>query len=59
MIHRVFADWMLRVNAAPRAAEPAQTAPDEPELLTRLRTFIASPLRIWHEVAGRVRRTLA
>ena len=58
MLHRVLADWMLRLNAPPRAAEAARAAPAEPELLTRLRTFIASPLRIWHELAGRVRRTI-
>lgn len=53
MIHRVFADWMLRSNATPH------TPPAEPELLTRLRTLIASPRRLWHELASRVRRTHA
>lgn len=54
MIHRVFADWMLRASAPREAAPPA-----EPELLARLRTLIASPRRLLHELAGRMRRTLA
>ena len=53
MIHRVFADWMLRTSARP------ETPPAEPELLARLRTLIASPRRLLHELAGRMRRTLA
>lgn len=54
MIHRVFADWMLRLSATPHTPPPP-----EPELLARLRTLIASPRRLWHELAGRMRRTIA
>ena len=46
MIHRVFAEWMIRARSVLRAA----TTPPAPErrdeaMLVRLRAFIAEPLR--------------
>lgn len=58
MIHRVFAEWMLRARAAlqpaPAQPEPAATeaAPRDPHVLARLRAFVAAPLRTWRELAG-------
>lgn len=57
MIHRVFAEWMLRARAALEPApqpEPAtaEAAPRDPNLLARLRAFVAAPLRTWRELAG-------
>lgn len=53
MIHRVFADWMLRSRAvvqAPAASEPT-AAPRDERVLARLRAFVAAPLRSWRELA--------
>jgi hypothetical protein len=53
MIHRVFADWMLRSRAVvqtPPASEPTATPRDE-HMLARLRAFVAEPLRSWRELA--------
>jgi hypothetical protein len=60
MIHRVFAEWMLRartiVQEAQAAAQPS--APRDEQLVARLRAFVASPLRMWRELATQVWRTL-
>ena len=70
MIHRVFAEWMVRARAivqppipsAPPEASAASTeAPRRDELLlARLRAFVTAPLRTWRELATQVwRRALA
>jgi hypothetical protein len=56
MIHRVFAEWMLRVSQPAAAAAP-QAAPRDERMVARLRAFVASPLRTWRELAGEVLRT--
>ena len=66
MIHRVFADWMVRaravVQAAPASAvAPATTsakaAPRDEHMLARLRALVASPLRMWRNLALTLLRT--
>ncbi len=53
MIHRVFAEWMVRTRAAaqpaPAAAE-TYAARDE-HVIDRLRAIVAAPLRTWRELA--------
>lgn len=59
MIHRVFAEWMMRVTAVvqpPPATEAAAPARDE-HVVARLRTFIAAPLRTWRALAAGMWRT--
>lgn len=53
MIHRVFADWMLRARAVaqPAAPQPEAAAPRDHHLLARLRAFVAEPVRAWQELA--------
>jgi hypothetical protein len=61
MIHRVFADWMVRARAivqppsAPADAPRAEVARDE-RMLARLRAFVEAPLRTWRELATQVWR---
>ena len=71
MIHRVFADWMMRVRVAiaePAAAsaEPAAASAEpaarstparDPRIHARLRELIAAPLEVWGRVARRMWRT--
>jgi len=62
MIHRVFADWMLRarsvVQPPPNAASTGDAEPRDEHLIRRLRAFVAEPLRIWRELAAQMWRTL-
>ena len=55
MIHRVFAEWILRHAAAghasPRHASTASAAPRDEHVVARLRAFVAAPLRTWRELA--------
>jgi hypothetical protein len=49
MIHRVFADWMVRARgAADTAAAPAR----DDRASARLRDFVAAPLKMWRELAA-------
>ncbi len=64
MIHRVFAEWMLRaratVEAPPAGPEPGGTQATgrrDEHMIARLRAFVAAPLRIWRELTTHVRRT--
>ena len=64
MIHRVFADWMVRARAAVQpppastanSASTATAAPRDEHLVARLRAFVAEPLRMWRELAAGVWR---
>ena len=60
MIHRVFADWMLRARAvvqqAAAAAPEGNTVHRDEHVLARLRAFVAAPLRTWRELATGVWR---
>jgi hypothetical protein len=61
MIHRVFAEWMLRARSVvqpPPAANASDAAPRDEHLIRRLRAFVAEPLRIWRELAAQMWRTL-
>jgi hypothetical protein len=53
MIHRVFADWMVRMRtpAQPAAAAAETTAARDEHVIDRLRAFVAAPLRTWRELA--------
>jgi hypothetical protein len=59
MIHRVFAEWMMRVRVA--IAEPAaaaqSTPPRDPRIHARLRELITAPIDVWRRVARRAWRT--
>lgn len=61
MIHRVLADWTMRVRAAAAAAvAPApEPAPRVDGLVDRLRALAAAPLRTWRELGATVRRMIA
>ena len=49
MIHRVFADWMVRARGpAETAAAPAR----DDRASARLRDFVAAPLKMWRELAA-------
>lgn len=57
MIHRVFAEWMLRVHAAAQPTPAAETtAARDEHVIHRLRALVASPLRTWRELATTVWR---
>jgi hypothetical protein len=64
MIHRVFADWMLRLRTpAPAPAAhtieqtKAQTPPPRDEhVIARLRAFVAAPMRMWRELGTQMWR---
>ena len=62
MIHRVFAEWMLRarsvVQPPPPAASTGDAEPRDEHLVRRMRAFAAEPLRIWRELATQMWRTL-
>jgi hypothetical protein len=62
MIHRVFAEWMLRARAAmqpaPQPSEAAAPRRDE-HLTTRLRAFVKAPLRMWRELGTQMWRRYA
>jgi hypothetical protein len=55
MIHRVFAEWMMRA-AKPAAAAQPQVAPRDERMVARLRAFVAAPLRSWRDLAGEMWR---
>jgi len=61
MIHRVFADWMIRIRvtkqpSAPQpAAETAYAAPRDRHVIARLRAFVEQ-VRRWRELAAHARR---
>jgi hypothetical protein len=61
MIHRVFAEWMLRgqaaIQPAPQATEPVR--PRDERLTTRLRAFVKAPLRTWRELGTQMWRMYA
>ena len=50
MIHRVLADWMIRIRVVkqPSAPQPAAAAPRDRHVIARLRAFVAQ-VRSWHE----------
>jgi hypothetical protein len=52
LIHRVFADWMVRVRAVvqPAPQEP-QAAPRDERMHARLRDFLAAPIKTWRGLA--------
>jgi hypothetical protein len=57
MIHRVFAEWMLRAHAAAKPAPAAETtAARDERVIDRLRALVAEPLRTWRELATTVWR---
>jgi hypothetical protein len=59
MIHRVFAEWMMRVRAVvePPAAAAAETpSPRDERVHARLRDFIAAPIKVWRELARQMWR---
>lgn len=61
MIHRVFAEWMLRMHAAAQPAPAAETTDARDErvnerVIDRLRALVAEPLRTWRELATTVWR---
>lgn len=61
MVHRVFADWMLRSRTPAQPAQPAPAAakavaPRDEHVIARLRAFVAAPLRSWRELATQVWR---
>ena len=56
MIHRVFADWMVRERTPapppPAPAAPRPTPPPRDErMLRRLRELVAAPLQTWRALA--------
>jgi hypothetical protein len=59
MIHRVFAEWMVRARAAaqPQHATDSVAAPRDERMITRLRAFVAAPLRTWRELATQMLRS--
>jgi hypothetical protein len=49
MIHRVFADWMVRARGpADSAAAPVR----DDRASARLRDFVAAPIKMWRELAA-------
>jgi hypothetical protein len=64
MIHRVFADWMVRVRAVVQPATPPtvgaaateSAAPRDERMHARLRDFVAAPIKIWRELARQIWR---
>jgi hypothetical protein len=57
MIHRVFADWMMRARKPQPTPSESGTAPRHEHALARFRAFVASPLRSWRELVGHVWRS--
>jgi hypothetical protein len=58
MIHRVFAEWMLRMKtpAMPATRDVPLPASRDLHMIARLRELAASPLRTWRELTATVRR---
>jgi hypothetical protein len=62
MIHRVFAEWMVRIrDAAQRPAAATETAtgaaaPRDERVHARLRDFLAAPIKTWRELARQMWR---
>src|SRR6187551_2726633 len=48
MIHRVFAEWMVRVRGV---ATPETTPPQDDRVQVRLRDFVAAPIKMWRDLA--------
>jgi hypothetical protein len=58
LIHRVFADWMVRVRAVtqPAPQEP-KPAPRDERMHARLRDFLAAPIKTWRGLAKQMLHT--
>jgi hypothetical protein len=56
MIHRVFAEWMVRVRAAVMPQARVEARADATQMHARLRDFIAAPIKVWRELAKQMWR---